>query len=117
VPDRHRNDHRTRLYKTFRQTDSVAVAAAKASISRATAYRIEADPAPPSQATATRGRRRPDPLAGIFDEHVVPMLRNAPDIRPIALFDKLLRRPRHRAPERALVSGTRRRLRGSTARR
>jgi len=77
---------------TYRKNDSVTVAAAKASISRATGYRIEADPMLPSQADKPRGSRRPDPLAGIFDEEVVPILKKTPDIRPIAVFDELLRR-------------------------
>ena len=66
----------------LRQTDSTAVAAAKASISVATAYRIEKDPRLPSQKQAPRGRRRPDPLAGIFEEEMVPLLKAAPGIRP-----------------------------------
>ncbi len=75
---------------TIRRSHSVPVAAAKASISRSTAYRIENDPVLPSQA-APRGRRRPDPLAGIFDEEVVPILERSDTIRPVALFDELLR--------------------------
>jgi hypothetical protein len=77
---------------TYRKNDTVTVAAAKASFSRATGYRIEANPTPPSQVNTPRGSRRPDPLAGIFDEEVVPILEKAPDIRPIAVFDELLRR-------------------------
>lgn len=77
---------------TYRKNDTVTVAAAKASLSRATGYRIEAKPTPPSQVNTPRGSRRPDPLAGIFDEQVVPILEQAPDIRPIAVFDELLRR-------------------------
>ena len=50
------------------------MAAARAGISAATAYRIESDPRLPSQKSAARGRRRADPLADIFDAEVVPML-------------------------------------------
>ena len=39
-----------------------------------------------------RGRRRTDPLEGIFDEEVVPMLDQAPDLRTVAIFDELMRR-------------------------
>jgi len=77
---------------TLRQIDSPAVAAAKASLSPATAYRIEADPRRPSQKVGRRGRRRPDPLAGIFAEEVVPLLEASPGLRPVALFEELLRR-------------------------
>ena len=83
---------------TYRQKDSVTVAAAKASISRATGYRIENNPKLPSQANLPRGSRRPDPLAGIFDQDVVPILLKTPDIRPIAVFDELLRRHPTLAP-------------------
>jgi hypothetical protein len=93
-----------RLYMKFRQTNPTTVAAAKASISTATAYRIEKDPRLPSQRTAPRGRRRPDPLAAIFDAEVVPLLKAAPGIRPVAVFQEML----HRHPE--LGSGVRRTL-------
>lgn len=76
----------------FRQTHTTTVAAAKASISTATAYRIEKDPGLPSQKKAPRDRRRPDPLADIFDAEIVPLLRAAPGIRPVAIFEEMLRR-------------------------
>ena len=76
----------------FRRTDTPAAAAAKASISSASAYRIEADARMPSQKKVPRGRRRPDPLAGIFDEEIVPLLKEAPGLRPVALYEELMRR-------------------------
>ncbi len=88
----------------LRKTNTTAVAAAKASISVATAYRIEKDPRLPSQKAAPRGRRRPDPLADVFDREVVPLLQAAPGIRAVAIFEELVRRH----PE--LGSGIRRTL-------
>ena len=76
----------------LRQTNATTVAAAKASISIATAYRIEKDPRLPSQKSAPRGRRRPDPLADIFDTEVVPLLKAAPGIRSVAIFEEMMRR-------------------------
>ena len=76
----------------FRQTDTPAVAAAKASFSTATAYRIERDPRLPSQKKGARGRRRPDPLADLFEAEIVPMLKAAPGLRPVAIFEEILRR-------------------------
>ena len=76
----------------FRQTDTPGVAAAKAGFSTATAYRIEHDRRLPSQKKAPRGRRRPDPLAAVWDSEVVPLLNNAPDMRPVAIFEELRRR-------------------------
>jgi hypothetical protein len=93
-----------RLYMKLKQANTAAVAAAKASISLATAYRIENDPRLPSQKKSPRGRRRPDPLADVFDSEVVPLLKAAPGIRPVAVFEEMLRRH----PE--LGSGIRRTL-------
>ena len=76
----------------FRQTNPTAAAAAKASISIATAYRIEKDPRLPSQRKAPRERRRPDPLGDIFKAEVVPMLQAAPGLRSVAIFEEMIRR-------------------------
>lgn len=62
MPGRHVTAHEMRLYMTFRQTDGPAIAAAKSSISTATAYRYEQEHRLPSSQTKLRGRRRPDPL-------------------------------------------------------
>jgi len=75
-----------------RQTDTPPQAAAKASFSSSTAYRFENDPRLPSRKQKVRGRRRPDPLAEIFDQEVVPMLRAAPGLRAVAIFEEMLRR-------------------------
>jgi hypothetical protein len=76
----------------FRSTDSVPVAAARAGFSPATAYRIEQDDRLASRKAAPRGRRRPDPLVGIFDAEVVPLLEAAPAVRVVAIFEELQRR-------------------------
>ena len=89
---------------TFRRNQSPTVAAAKAGFSPAAAYRFEKSPGLPSQKKAPRERRRLDPLAGVWDSEVVPMLIAAPALRSIAIFDELLRRH----PE--LGSGVRRTL-------
>src|SRR3954467_684282 len=39
-----------------------------------------------------RGRRRPDPLGDIFEAEIVPMLKAAPGLRPIAIFEEIVRR-------------------------
>jgi len=88
----------------FRQTDGPPVAAAKASISAATAYRFEQDRRLPSHKDAVRGRRRPDPLAAFFETEVVPMLQAAPELRAVAIFEEMQRR------HADLSAGTRRTL-------
>ena len=75
-----------------RQTSAPAIAAAKAGFSRATSYRIEADPRLPSQKKAPRGRRRPDPLADFWDAEILPILEAAPGIRAIGVLGEIRRR-------------------------
>ena len=75
-----------------RQTHGPSIAAAKAGFSTATAYRIESDPRLPSQKRKPRGRRRPDPLAGVWDSEIVPMMEAAPGVRSVAIFEELCRR-------------------------
>lgn len=88
----------------FRQTHDPAPAAAKAGFSTASGYRIEADPRLPSRKKAPRGRRRPDPLAALWESEIVPILIAAPGIRAIAVLEEL----RRRHPE--IGSGIRRTL-------
>ncbi len=76
----------------IRRNDPVTIAAAKAGFSTATGYRLLEQATLPSQAKTPRGRRRPDPLVGIFEEEVVPLLEAAPALRPIAIFEELRRR-------------------------
>jgi transposase len=85
-----------RLYMTFRQTDGPTAAAAKASISTATAYRFEQDHRPPSTKLEPRGRRRPDPLAAFFDSEVVPTLNRGDTV----IMDNL---PAHKGADVRLV--------------
>lgn len=76
----------------FLQTNTVAVAAAKASFSTATGYRLAQEPRLPSTRKPPRGRRRPDPLSDVFEAEVVPILEAAPGLRPIAIFEEIVRR-------------------------
>ncbi len=76
----------------LRKKNSPAVAAAKAGFSKSTAHRIEADPRLPSEKRKPRGRRRPDPLAGIFDQEIVPILERTPTVRAAALYEEMMRR-------------------------
>lgn len=39
-----------------------------------------------------RARRRLDPLEDIFDAEIVPLLKAAPGIRTVAVYDEMLRR-------------------------
>ena len=87
-----------------RKTQTRQLAAARAGVGATTGARLDADPRLPSQRQTPRGRRRPDPLAAIWDAEVVPLLRSTPGLRPVALFEEMLRRH----PD--LASGVRRTL-------
>ena len=76
----------------FRQIDTAPIAAAKSGFSASSAYRFERDRRLPSQRKAVRERRRPDPLAEVWDSEIVPILKAAPGLRPVAIFEEVLRR-------------------------
>lgn len=82
----------------LRQNHPIEVAAAKAALSRATGYRIAQDPCLPSQKKKPLERRRPDPLEHIFEAEIVPLLKAAPGLRPVAIYDEMLRRHAHLSP-------------------
>ena len=92
MPGRHVTVQQTRLFMMLRQTQPVPVAAAKAGLSQATGYRLQADPVLSSHKKIRRGRRRPDPLSDIFDTEVLPVLKYSPGLRPVSIFGELLRR-------------------------
>ena len=92
MPGRHVTDRQKRLFMKLKKTHTIEVASAKAGFSRATGYRLAADPSLLSGEAAPRGRRRPDPLADIFEAEVVPILENSPGIRPVGVFQELMQR-------------------------
>ncbi len=104
LPGRHVNDHQNRLYMKYRHTHTAPAAAAKAAFSRTTAYRFEDDPGLLHQKASKRERRRPDPLADIFEAEVVPLLVASPGLRAFGIFEEM----RRRHPE--LAEGVRRTL-------
>ena len=75
-----------------RQTDPIPLAAARSGFSAATGYRLSRDPCLPSKRPALRERRRPDPLGEIFEAEIVPILKAAPGVRSIAVFEEMTRR-------------------------
>src|SRR5215472_11065052 len=92
LPGRHITDSQMRIYMKFRQTNTPTQASAKAGFSPSSGYRFEHDPCLPSQKQVKRDRRRPDPLAAIWDSEIVPILQAAPGLRPIAIFEEMGRR-------------------------
>jgi hypothetical protein len=92
VPGRHVTDRQMRLYMKPRLTETPTIVAAKAGFSPATAYRLEADKRLPDVPKVPRGRRRPDPLAGIWEAEIVPIIAAASGLRAIAVFEEIRRR-------------------------
>ncbi len=70
------------------------VAAAKAGISERTGRRIEGDPRLPSQKAAERPRRRQvtDPLGGLWQSDILPLLTSHPGVRPVTVLEEMQRR-------------------------
>ena len=93
MPGKHINDRQMRLFMTVRITHTQQTAAAKAGISIASARRIERDPAAAQASRKPRMyRTRVDPLAGIWDEEIVPLLQASPGLRPVTIYHELCRR-------------------------
>jgi hypothetical protein len=106
VPGKPVNDQQARLYMRERQNHTQRIAAARAGIGERTARRLEADPRLPSQRRPARGRTVPDPLAGIWEDELEPMLERDPAIRAVTMMRYL----RQHHPERFPTDGVRRTL-------
>ncbi len=92
MPGKHVNQNQVNLYMTTRKEGlSQVAAAAKSGISERSARRIEN-----GQHTVIKKRRtyrtRKDPLAGAFEEHLIPLLEKEPSLTPMTLFEELLER-------------------------
>ena len=99
VPGTHITDQQARLYMKLRRTHTRQVASAKAGFSSSSGARLDADPRLPSIKQAPRGRRRPDPLAAVWESEIVPMLRAEPGLRPITILHEMLRRHADLSPD------------------
>ncbi len=94
MPGQHITDEQRRKFMKFiEEKHSVETAAAKSGFSQRTGFRIkkESRSAASTEEKKPRGRRRRDPLEGIWDSQVLPVLRNSPGIRPSAVFYELVR--------------------------
>ena len=96
MPGRPATDQQVKLYMTSRHHHPQRAAAAASGISERTGRRIERDPRPPSQKAAERPRRRQtvDPLDGLWQSDVLPLLLSRPGLRPVTLLEEMqLRHP------------------------
>jgi len=92
VPGKRITDLQVNKYKALRGEHSQEAAAAKSGISVASARRVEAMTVLPSQRPPRHWRTRADPLAGVWDTEVVPMLESAPSLMAVTLLEELQRR-------------------------
>ena len=92
MPGRHITVQQRNLFMSLKDTKGTETAAARAGFSRSTGYRVGqagSDWQPPWE-RPRRGRRRPDPLAGIFEEKLVPMLEADASLRAYDLYLHLM---------------------------
>ncbi|MES0446989.1 MAG: IS21 family transposase [Desulfobacterales bacterium] len=83
------NPKQVKLYMTARNKGKTqATAAAKADISERTGRRIEKEELQPGN-HKRHWRTRPDPFSAVWEDEIVPLLKKAPKLTPITLFEKL----------------------------
>jgi hypothetical protein len=94
LPGRPATDQQMRLYMELRCHHPQRVAAAKIGVSERTGRRIEADPRLPSQKAAERPLRRQvvDPLGGLWESDILPLLASRAGVRPVTLLEEMQRR-------------------------
>jgi hypothetical protein len=102
MPGKRITDHQVNKYKEYRRQYGQQAAAARVGISIRTARRIEQMTALPSQRPAREWRTREDPLAEVWEQEVVPLLRAAPGLTAVTLLEELRRRHPERYGESVL---------------
>lgn len=103
-------DYQVNRYRELRREHVQEVAAAKAGVSVRSGRRIERSEALPSQRAIRSWRTRADPLAQVWDQELVPLLRQAPGLTAVTLLEELERRYPGRFPT-AMLRTLQRRVR------
>ena len=94
MPGQHITDEQRRKFMKLITEEKLTAetAAAKSGFGRTTGFAIKKElKTEAKKEKKPRGRRRPDPLEGIWDSQVLPVLQNSPGIRASAVFYELLR--------------------------
>lgn len=92
MPGKRITDHQVLTYKAKRRAHTQAAAAAKAGVSERSARRIESLESLASQRPPRRWRTRPDPLVGIWEAELLPLLQTCPHLSAVTLLEELQRR-------------------------
>lgn len=102
MPGKRITDHQVNRYKELRRQFKQEAAAAKVGVSVRSARRIEQATTLPSQRGVRRWRTRADPLAGVWETELVPLLRQTPALTAVTLLEELERRHPGRFDARVL---------------
>ncbi len=92
MPGNKITDQQVRKYKSMRRQVTQQIAAARMGISVRSARRIEKAEVLPSQREARGWRTRTDPLAGVWQAELVPLLEAEPGLQGRTLFEELQQR-------------------------
>jgi hypothetical protein len=92
MPGKRITDHQVLRYKAQRRTHTQVAAAAKTGISERSARRIETLESLPSQRPPRGWRTRPDALASVWEQEILPLLRTSPHLNAVTLLEELQRR-------------------------
>lgn len=92
MPGKKITDQQVRKYKAMRRQATQEIAAARMGISVRSARRIDRAEELPSQRGPRNWRTRADPLAGVWEAELVPLLETEPGLQGRTLFEELQRR-------------------------
>ena len=92
MPGRKITDQQVRKYTEARRQATQQIAAARMGISVRSARRIERADGLPSQGGPRTWRTRADPLAGVWEEELLPLLAREPGLQGRTLLEELQRR-------------------------
>jgi transposase InsO family protein len=102
MPGKRITDHQVHQYKKDRNQMTQVAAAARAGLSERSARRIEQSQSLPSQREPRAWRTRTDPLSGVWDAEVVPLLQADFKLNAVTLLEELQRRHPGEYDERVL---------------
>ncbi len=91
MPGKKITDQQVRKYKAMRRQTTQEIAAARMGVSVRSARRIEKAGGLPSQRGPRSWRTRVDPLAGVWESELVPLLEAEPGLQGRTLFEELQR--------------------------
>ena len=84
------NEKQVQIYMSERNSGHIQVtAAAKAGISERSGRRIDKGQISPGVKSKRHWRTRKDPFTDVWDDEIIPILANAPELQPLTIFEHL----------------------------